>query len=120
VDARGWTGSDTLFFPLPSSIPAGNYGVEIGLRHHEDYAYQDLWLEYSLAGQRDTVRLMLAYESGNWHGNGAAGLYQFTKVVPDRLHLGEERQDSVLKVVHIMSDKELKGICDVGIRLFKP
>jgi gliding motility-associated lipoprotein GldH len=77
-------------------------------------------LEYSLAGQRDTVRLMLAYESGNWHGNGAAGLYQFTKVVPDRLHLGEERQDSVLKVVHIMSDKELKGICDVGIRLFKP
>jgi gliding motility-associated lipoprotein GldH len=120
IDADGWKQGDTLFFPLPSYIPEGDYQVEIGLRHHEDYPYQDLWLAYGLAGHRDSVQLMLAYESGNWHGHGAAGLYQFTHFVPKRIHLPAERKDSLLRVVHLMSDKELKGLCDVGVRLVKP
>jgi gliding motility-associated lipoprotein GldH len=120
VDAHGWKQGDTLFFPLPSYIPEGDYQVEIGLRHHEDYPYRDLWLAYGLSAPKDSVQLTLAYESGNWHGHGVAGLYQFTGLSPHVLHLPAERKDSLLRVVHIMSDKELKGICDVGIRLFKP
>jgi gliding motility-associated lipoprotein GldH len=118
VDYHGWQRGDTLFFPLPSSIPEGDYQVEIGLRHHEDYAYRDLWLAYGIQ-HPDTVQLTLAYESGNWHGDGAGGLYQFTETAPHALHLEAERKDSVLRVMHIMRDKALKGICDVGVRLIK-
>jgi gliding motility-associated lipoprotein GldH len=119
VSATGWQRTDTLFFPIPTTVPAGDYTLEVGIRHHEDYAYRDLWLAYGFAttNHPDTAQLILAYESGNWHGHGAAGLYQFTQQVPGKIHLTEERTDTVLRVVHVMRDKALKGIRDVGIRL---
>lgn len=124
VSNDGWQREDTLLFALPSSIPGGDYDVEIGLRHHEDYPYRDLWLAYGFASDvskslADSVQLTLAYESGNWHGNGAAGLYQYSSLSPRPIHLMDERTDSVLRIVHLMKDEPLKGICDVGIRLIK-
>jgi gliding motility-associated lipoprotein GldH len=119
VNADGWQRTDTLLYPIPSDIPEGDYTLEIGLRHHEDYAYRDLWIAYGFGVPTDTACLTLAYKSGNWHGHGAAGLYQFTEYVPAKFHLAEARTDSVLRLVHVMRDKHLRGICDVGIRLVK-
>ena len=42
-------------------------------------------------------------------------MYQFTCTQDHPLHLSPA--DSLLQVVHIMRDKSLKGISDVGMRL---
>ena len=109
-----------LEYTLPSQLAGHTYELEVGLRHTENYPYQDIWLEvlYPLSPDRrpDTLHLSLSDKWGNWNGKGTAGnMYQFTCTQDHPLHLSPA--DSLLQVVHIMRDKSLKGISDVGMRL---
>lgn len=120
LSSNGWNKQDTLEYTLPSQLAGHTYELEVGLRHTENYPYQDIWLEvlYPLSPDRrpDTLHLSLADKWGNWKGKGTAGnMYQFTCTQDHPLHLS--RADSLLQVVHIMRDKSLKGISDVGMRL---
>lgn len=120
LSSSGWDKQDTLEYILPSQFTKHFYELEIGLRHTENYPYQDIWLEvlYPLSPDRcpDTLHVELADQWGNWKGKGTAGnMYQFTFTQERPIQLSAS--DSLLQVVHIMRDKSLKGISDVGIRL---
>ena len=123
VSLDGWSKSDTLVYTLPNSIPAGNYEVEIGIRHQESYPYRDLWLEIghntqdSLVYVTDTLQLFLADEAGNKTGDGPCGLYQCGLPYKASLPIRAEGNTRAFRIVHIMTDNPLTGISDVGIRL---
>lgn len=118
LPSAGWQKQDTLEYILPSYLAGKSYQMEIGLRHTENYAYQDIWLKvlHPLSPQihPDTLHLKLADQWGNWQGKGTSGnLYQYTN--NQVIHLSSA--DSLLQIVHIMRDNPLKGISDVGIKL---
>lgn len=125
VTTTGWNKSDTLIYTLPASIPAGTYEAEIGIRHQEAYPYRNLWLSISgnmldtLTYTADSLQLFLADETGNWNGDGPGGLYQFTQLYKPDFTITQEGSSRTIRIVHIMKDKSLKGISDVGICLRK-
>lgn len=123
VAVAGWAKGDTLIYTLPENIPAGDYEMEIGIRHRENYPYRDLWLGISqnmkdtLAYSTDSLQLYMADKTGNWCGNGPGGLYQFTQVYTPAFTIAQEGKSRTIRIVHLMTDHQLKGISDVGIRL---
>lgn len=123
VPKAGWKGNDTLSYPIYSHMEAGNYDMQIGVRHLESYPYKDIWLEInhnlkdSTTFQKDTIHLYLADPKGNWYGNGIGGLLQYTTNNILRLHLQENSNQSTINIVHLMKDSLLKSIHDIGIQL---
>lgn len=119
----GWGKSDTLVYVLPASIPAGNYEMEIGIRYQESYPYRDIWLEISYNTQdtltyvKDTLQLFLADEAGNKTGNSPSGLYQCNLPYKTSFPIHVEGSTRTFRIAHIMADKPLMGISDVGILL---
>lgn len=125
IPLTGWAKSDTLVYALPASVPAGNYEVEIGIRYQEDYLYRDIWLgirhnmQDTLNYTTDTLQLFLADEAGNKTGNGLGGLYQCDLTYKESFLITQEGNARVFRLVQIMTDNPLLGICDIGIRLRK-
>lgn len=121
----GWNKSDTLIYTLPSTIPTGAYELEIGIRHQEIYPYQNLWLgiahnmKDSLTYTKDSLELILADKDGNWKGVGPGGLYQYTQTFKKSVYIDQEGNSRTFRIYHIMSDKPLKGVSDIGVKLTK-
>lgn len=123
VPTTGWQQGDTLVYTLPATVPAGTYEAEIGIRHQEAYPYRDVWIGISqnmqdtLAYTTDTLRIFLADEAGNWNSVGTGGLYQLTETFRPKLVIAQEGESRSFRIVHIMKDKPLEGVSDIGIRL---
>lgn len=125
VSPDGWDKSDTLVYALPASVSAGKYEAEIDIRYRESYPYRDIWLGVShnmqdtLIYTTDTLQLFLTDESGRRKGNSPAGLYQCNLPYKASFPIRMEGNTRTFRIVHIMTDRPLKGISDVGIRLRK-
>lgn len=123
VSTTGWNKDDTLIYALPPSIPAGTYEIEIGIRHYEEYPYRNLWLGFSqnmqdtLVYTTDSLQLFLADETGHWNGNSPGGLYQLTQMYKPNFIIVQEGYSRTIRIIHLMKDKPLKGISDIGICL---
>lgn len=120
---EGWGKSDTITLDLHiSDSVAGNAEITFLIRNQSNYPYQDFnatlqhnapnttqWRSFNLS-------FILADKDGRWKGSGWAGLYQ------SALSLGEvyiHPGTYIFKVVHQMSDEQLKGINDIGILIEK-
>lgn len=119
LSIEGWKKTDTLKYQLPAQLAGKQYDLEVGLRHTENYPYQDIWMEilYPLSPDRhpDTLHITLADKQVNWKGNGtSSNLYQYTS---PHHPVTFSPSDSMVQIIHIMRDEPLKGISDVGIRL---
>lgn len=122
----GWSKSDSMEFVLPADVPAGTYGMEIGIRHTGEYPYRDIWLSVtkvegdSLPSHTDTLHIYLADEEGHWkqHGGAIGGLFQQTSVCGKPVTLLADSITRCFRVTHLMRQNPLPGISDVGIRLF--
>lgn len=115
---EGWKRTDTIFFILNDSIETGNYNTHIGIRHIIDYPYRDLWLSIQMPNQKkpDTIHMFIANERGNWNGSGTAGgYYQFESEGP--IFKRHNSSDSIIKIWHIMKERALPSITDVGIKI---
>ncbi|MGL5957918.1 MAG: gliding motility lipoprotein GldH, partial [Phocaeicola sp.] len=120
VPSTGWGKYDTLFYtPM---VTAGEYEVEIALRHHEKYPYQNLWVElsYLLSDSvqlpKDSVAFTLTDKEGMWNGVGVSSLYQYS--CPDKLKLKVAEGDTLreIRMIHLMRNTPpLLGITDLGI-----
>lgn len=125
VPTKGWERGDTLVYALPSSVPAGEYEMAVGIRYLDAYPYRDIWLSISCNMQdtlhyaTDTLQLFLADEAGDRVGSGSGGLYQCTLPYKMSFSIRQEGQSRTIRVVQIMKDNPLKGISDVGVRLKK-
>lgn len=121
---NGWLKQDSLTFNLPSSISAGEYRMEIGVRNTGGYPYRDIWLSVTrmeglLPAQTDTVHIYLADENGHWgHENAIGGLYQQTFICEKPIVLLNDSVECCFRITHLMRKNPLPGVSDVGIRLF--
>jgi gliding motility-associated lipoprotein GldH len=54
LSIEGWKKTDTLKYQLPAQLAGKQYDLEVGLRHTENYPYQDIWMEilYPLSPDR--------------------------------------------------------------------
>lgn len=117
---NGWSGKDTLYYHLPSNILPGNFKLNIGIRHTELYSYKDIWIEAGCKenpAKKDTFHLYLTDQKGRWLSNTTGRLYQCDF---DNGSLDLSSQDSILYLIHLMSDSLLTGIHDMGIQLSLP
>ncbi|MGL4852174.1 MAG: gliding motility lipoprotein GldH [Phocaeicola sp.] len=123
VHRTGWKQHDTLFYtPM---LTAGQYEIEVALRHHEEYPYQNLWLEIvylqtdSIQLRKDSVAFVLTNEEGKWNGSGVSSLYQLAH--PDQLQIEVTAGDTIKQIciTHIMRNATLQGITDIGLRINK-
>lgn len=122
---NGWKNSDSLLFLLPPELEAGEYGMEIGIRHTGGYPYRDIWISVtqvdsdSLPSHTDTLHLYLADEEGRWGHEGAVGgLYQSVYVREKPVKLTADSLGRSFRIAHLMRRNPLPGISDVGVRLF--
>lgn len=121
IPEQGWAKSDTLLFHvnIPDSLTP--YKVSVEIRNDNNYPYKNLYLfvsnntKDSTIFATDTIKYVVAEESGKWIGTGFGTLYQsgqpLGKFIP--LHPGKY----IFKVVHGMKDQFLQGISDVGLRI---
>ncbi|MGL4520432.1 MAG: gliding motility lipoprotein GldH [Phocaeicola sp.] len=123
VPRMGWSGHDTLLYtPL---LPEGHYDMELSLRHHENYPYQNLSLALSYLTNdtvhlpNDTVAFILTDENGKWNGTGVSSLYQLS--APHKVSITVTEGDTLkmIQVRQIMRNTTLQGITDVGLRIEK-
>ena len=124
VEQTGWHSIDTLTFHLPSKMDSGEYDMQIGIRHTEKYAYQDIWLEMTCTCDstmfiKDTLHLYLATKDGEWSGKGIGGLIQSVHTQTTPFLVSASEQGSVIHVTHLMEDSTLHGIHDIGIQLLQ-
>lgn len=121
ISEQGWAKSDTLLFHVNIPDSLTTYKVSVEIRNNNSYPYKNLYLfvsnntKDSTIFATDTIKYVVAEESGKWIGTGFGTLYQsgqtIGKFVP--LHPGKY----IFKVVHGMKDRLLQGISDVGLRI---
>lgn len=119
IENTGWDYSQPVVFnpvECDSTIP---YDMFITVRHTDNYAYSNIWLEVSYekipgGAEVDTVEITLADDFGNWLGRGSGVLTQTECNVARRFI---PRDSSTVKVRHIMRVDTLADIDLVGIRL---
>lgn len=113
---RGWAQEDTLEFRLPSLTDSISYRLEVGVKHTEDYPYQNVWIGVLRPqGHTDTLQLRLADTSGRWRGTGMSG--SSFQCVSESVPFTPAPGDTLLRVVQLMRDRLLPGITDIGLRL---
>lgn len=113
VPPTGWKKGDTICYTYPAPQPSVPQQIEIGIRHKDSYPYRDIWLGIIQDEHIDTIHLYLANENGNWKGDGIGEIRLYTESLPIQVYLKDSIQ--TIQVTHIMEDKTLKGINDIGI-----
>ena len=128
LPGKGWYTHDTLNYQLDTPLSAGNYTIEFGIRHSTQYSYCDLWLGMrskrtdslsTIISDTDTLHINLVSEQGHWKGNSSGGLFQYTHPALYKLTVTEGDSLRSIQLFHIMKDAPLKGLTDVGIRIFQ-
>ncbi|KAA6338521.1 Gliding motility lipoprotein GldH [termite gut metagenome] len=125
IPGKRWNRRDTLTFdvPIADSFPTYYY-LYVHVRNLPHYPYQNLLLLVSHNLQdssvmvTDTVRGILASETGRWAGKGLGTLFQITLPV-NEYTVDYPAGVRTVRVTHGMEDETLIGINDVGIRIEK-
>lgn len=123
VDRAGWATEDTLSFCYEGSAIASASEMDVALqvRYGADYRYQNLYLRLetfradSSLLSVDTLCCRMFDDDGRRLGSTVGTLYQnasegrpLTALCTDTL---------ILKVTHVMGEKPLRGVLDVGVML---
>lgn len=121
IPTAGWAYNDTLTYipTIGDSIASGM--LVVALRHSNDYAYSNLWLEVvyedATKPRRDTLNIRLADIYGRWHGSGFGARYQIADTLARDVTLTTSRP---VRIRHIMRDDTLRGIDQVGVLFVTP
>lgn len=116
IDERGWVYGDSVFIVTSGLDSTLTRDLEIAVRHNNDYAYRNIWLEISYRNGHhtiiDSVELMLADEYGRWFGKGFGPSYQMSKRLSHHFPIADSTK---IAVRHIMRVDTLEGIEQVGL-----
>ncbi|MCM1518518.1 MAG: gliding motility lipoprotein GldH [Pseudoflavonifractor sp.] len=121
INPDGWSYGDTLSFTpvIGDSVATG--ALLVALRHSNDYAYRNLWVEIEYRDatnqRRDTLNIGLADIYGRWFGSGFGARYQLTDTVSRHVTLTTGQP---VRIRHIMRDDTLRGVDQVGIMFVTP
>lgn len=120
VNTNDWDLKDSLFFNTPIE-QRGSLLVEIELRHLTNYPYTNvpLSVSYNLNDSinfiTDTISIEVADNEGHWKGVGLGAIFQKT----DTLLLKKKQKPGnyIFKITHLIQEKPVLGIHDIGIKL---
>jgi len=125
ISSNGWEMNNALHFEdsLSKDVPEV-LQLELNLRHNPLYPYSNIWLYVRISTsdsqvRTDTVNWTLAKPSGHWLGTGWGSLYSLNYRLPDLTikKTGHSRWFKI-DIRHGLRDKVVKGVEDVGVRLF--
>lgn len=121
-----WQQGDTLTILLPATLPLDTYWWEIELRHTNSYQYRDLWLNVSTNLPDSTIththrlHLFLSDDAGRWYSKTSSGtLYTKTYRFPAPVVVAHPAQSYRIRFAHAMSQRDLSGIVDIGVKLVR-
>lgn len=112
----GWHYGDTIVF-RPEIADSTAIGVlTLSLRHTNDYAYSNLWLEVSVRDSSrqltDTFNVVMADRLGRWLGRGIGTDFQSTDTIAPRIRVN---RDTEIRVRHIMRVDNVRDVEQIGI-----
>jgi gliding motility-associated lipoprotein GldH len=123
IERGEWNRDSTLFFNMDSLLlPVGQpLEVSLEITTNNSYRYRDLWLlvEHNLTDtlfRSDTLRLLLADESGRSLGSSAGGLRQFSQPWQQFVPSDSIRSYEI-RLHHLMADEPLTGIEKAGVKI---
>lgn len=129
---EGWNKIDTLCFPTYTADYEADHDLQLQARITKKFGYEELWLvvEQHYAYTRessteeetdtiakefiDTICMPLVDDNGNFNGNGRELLTYNCPIRFVHLHEGE---NATIRVRHIMDEKTIQGVHDIGIEL---
>ena len=128
VDINGWDRNDFTDYRIPA-MPTSGYCTEIiGIRANSDYPFQTLDLivsqniistahKHRSTFKSDTITVRMYDDKGMMNGTGV-NLHQFE--IPYKTLRLENGDSLYLTIRHNMSRRAIKGISDVGVKVYLP
>lgn len=124
LDPGGWDDESVLEFdPMPAdSVMPAVVDVAVGLRHDRAFPFRKLWLKIDRFGEdsealSDTIAIDLADNKGGWIGKGHYGLYEINDTIWHGIY---SKEISHVEIRHIMEDKSLPGVYNLGLIVSRP
>ena len=119
VESKGWENGVKPAFLVTDLAREGKYALSVEARLGRDYPYKDLWLavETRMNGEvlaDDTVCLTVVNDRGEMPGTGR-NLLEYAKGVRTLEATPMDTLDFCIR--HVMSEKSIPGVHDVGIKL---
>lgn len=121
IDNEIWERTNPVEFQvvIPNN---GLYCLSIALRHTSNYPISNLWYTVDIDQgntnlRRDTCHLQIAESDGRWIGDGGAIKTIVQPIGQSPIQLPGDTL--TIRLQHVMSDRKLSGIRDVGIEINK-
>lgn len=118
VSIDGWERNDTLMFDVERVAEAAIYTVEAGVRVSDAYPYANLALvirrQASPEGTllTDTIHIVVTDADGYPLGSGINHYQHTVRLTDMKLQAGDSLH---AEISHLMSDRLLPGVTDVGL-----
>jgi gliding motility-associated lipoprotein GldH len=121
IPSGTWKQHDTLFYKVEVADSMHFYDFFLNVRNRTDYRYRNLYLfittRFPGGGiARDTVECLLAAPDGKWFGKGM-GRIKDCRILFKKGVRFPHGGTYLIGIEQAMREKELKGICDIGIRI---
>ncbi len=123
INETTWSQDSLVVFNIPVTDTVQNHNLYINVRNDINYNYSNLWLFINIeqpGGKaiKDTFEMVLADPTGKWLGHGFGGLKTRQVLYRSNVYFPQSG-DYKISIQQGMRDSELKGICDVGLRVEK-
>lgn len=123
IPDKGWDKDSMAVFRVKIKDIDKHYHLSVNVRNEGDYQNQNLFLFIDVKGpngkgERDTVNLILADQSGRWLGKGWGNYYQYSQLFKRGVKFPEKGEYTFM-IIHGMRSDVIEGIRDIGLRVEK-
>lgn len=100
------------------------YNVSIVLRHTDEYAYNNIWLNVGLQSPGDSmylqkIDLSLGSDASGWEGSGMNDIWEVRKLLNGQARRFKKPGTYQFKILQLMRDEPLKHVMSAGLRVEK-
>lgn len=121
IDEYTWVHDSVFVFEYIIEDTSIMYDVNLGLRHVNQYPYQNIWMLTSMQSPngvvyKDTIQCQLANEFGEWYGKRGAGIYNYVLKMYSGVKFADVGTYNIC-IQHGMRENNLNGVAAVGIKI---
>lgn len=121
IEKAAWSEQQVPSFTFDITDTTAGYDVYVVVRHTNDYAYRNIWLNVSLQQPGDSVRTqpfeLLLAASDKWLGTGMNDVFEHRALLFSQPVHFNKAGSVTFTLQHIMRQNPLPGILQVGIRV---
>ena len=123
IEGLQWSKDSAYHFVFEIQDTNADYNIDFGIRHLNQYPYQNIWLLTDLQKRDstsfvDTIQYKIADEYGVWYGKHSAGLYSFNARMYSKVKFSSLGQ-YIITLNHGMREQTLLGVSAIGIKIEK-